>query len=240
MDSVVSNADTEEVLKGQIDYYRARATEYDDWFLRRGRYDHGEVATRHWFEQVGEVRAALVALPLDGAEVLELAPGTGIWTRELCARAKHVTAVDASPEMMELNRQRLGVDAARVSYIEADLFDWQPAQTFDVVVFCFWISHIPQVRLDPFLDKVAATLKPGGSVFFLDGRREPTSTATDHVLPVEREELMVRRLDDGREYTIVKNFWNARDLEARCLRAGLDVTVSETDDYFQFGIGRRR
>ena len=228
------------VLQEQIDYYRARATEYDDWFLRHGRYDHGAVATTNWFEQVGHVRAALATVPLDAAEVLELAPGTGIWTRELCARAKHVTAVDASPEMMELNRQRLGIDAAKVTFIEADLFDWQSERTFDAVVFCFWISHIPLVRLDPFLAKVAAMLRPGGWVFFLDARREPTSTAADHVLPGEREELMVRRLDDGREFTIVKNFWNARDLEARCLRAGLDVAVSETSDYFQFGIGRRR
>ena len=102
------DADTDVVLLEQIDYYRARATEYDDWFLRLGRYDRGEEATRRWFEQVEEVRRALRALPLDEKNILELAPGTGIWTKELCNRAAHITAVDASSEMIELNRQRLG------------------------------------------------------------------------------------------------------------------------------------
>ena len=114
METVTTGANADRVLQEQIGYYRARATEYDQWFLRLGRYDHGEVATRRWFEQVNQVRAALATVALDGAEVLELAPGTGIWTAEICARAKHVTAVDASPEMMDLNRQRLGADAERV------------------------------------------------------------------------------------------------------------------------------
>jgi demethylmenaquinone methyltransferase/2-methoxy-6-polyprenyl-1,4-benzoquinol methylase len=239
METVTTGANADRVLQEQIGYYRARATEYDEWFLRLGRYDHGEDATRHWFDQVDQVRAALATVALDGAQVLELAPGTGIWTAEICARAKHVTAVDASPEMMDLNRQRLGADAAKVTYIEADLFEWQPEESFDAVVFCFWISHIPANRLDRFLAKVATMTRPGGSVFFLDGRRERTSTASDHTLPAIDEELMVRHLDDGRQFTIVKNFWMAPDLEARCARAGLDVKVSETRDYFQYGVGRR-
>lgn len=67
-----------DVLHEQIQYYRARATEYDDWFLRLGRYDRGEDATRRWCEQVEDVRLALMGLPLDGKNVLELASGTGI------------------------------------------------------------------------------------------------------------------------------------------------------------------
>ena len=73
-----SDANSANVLLEQIDYYRARATEYDDWFLRLGRYDRGEDATRRWFEQVEEVRQALRALPLDEKNILELASGTGI------------------------------------------------------------------------------------------------------------------------------------------------------------------
>ena len=239
METMPDIPDVDRILQEQMRYYRERAAEYDHWFLRMGRYDHGEAATRDWFEQVGQVRAALAAVPLDGAKVLELAPGTGIWTAELGSRAEHVTAVDASAEMIQLNRRRLGADAAKVTYVEADLFDWQAEETYDVVVFCFWISHIPEARLDWFLAKVAAMTRPGGSVFFLDGRREPTSTATDHSLRANDVGLMVRRLEDGREFTIVKNFWNARDLESRCARAGLDVKVNETRDYFQYGIGHR-
>ncbi|MHB1089274.1 MAG: class I SAM-dependent methyltransferase [Acidimicrobiales bacterium] len=228
------------VLDEQIRYYRARANEYDDWFLRVGRYDRGEDATRRWFGQVDEVRTVLRSLALDEKNVLELAPGTGIWTEELCDRVAHLTAVDASSEMIALNRERLGSRAHKVTFIEADLFEWLPDEQFDAVVFCFWISHVPTSRIDDFLARVATMLTPDGTVFFLDARRESTSTATDHVLPSNDEEVMTRRLDDGRTFTIYKNFWDAHELEDICRRAGLDVTVSETEDYFQFGVGTRR
>lgn len=227
------------VLTQQVDYYRARAPEYDDWFLRRGRYDRGEVATQRWFNQVEEVRELLRRLPLDGKNVLELAPGSGLWTEELCPRVAHLTAVDASREMIALNRQRLGGLSRNVTYIEADLFEWQPDQQFDAVIFCFWISHIPVNRLEAFLAKVAAMLTTGGTVFFVDSRREPTSTSGDHVLPLVGEQVMVRRLDDGREFTIIKNFWDAAALMEKCQMAGLNVRIHETADYFQVGVGTR-
>lgn len=227
------------VLAEQLGYYRARAGEYDRWFRREGRYDRGDAARSAWFTEIGEVRAAFGELPVDGSDVAELAADTGIWTEVLAGRAAHVTAVDASPEMIAENRRKLGPRAGRVTYVTADLFHWDPGRTWDAVVFCFWISHVPRARLDGFLSRVAGMVRPGGWVFFLDGRPEPTSTAADHVLPGKGEEVMVRRLDDGREYRIVKNFWPAPELEERCRLAGLDVAVSETPTYFQYGRGIR-
>ena len=32
---------TEDLARDMIDYYDARAPEYDDWYLRRGRYERG-------------------------------------------------------------------------------------------------------------------------------------------------------------------------------------------------------
>ncbi|MBW4077079.1 MAG: class I SAM-dependent methyltransferase [Acidobacteria bacterium] len=231
--------DEASVLEGQILYYRARANEYDDWFLRLGRYDRGEDATQRWFAQIEEVRDVLSSLPLDDKNVLELAPGTGIWTEALCDRVAHLTAVDASSEMIALNRERLGARAGKVTFVEADLFEWLPTEEFDAVVFCFWLSHIPTRRIDEFLSRVATMLTLGGAVFFLDARREPTSTASDHVLPFDDQEIMTRRLDDGREFSIYKNFWDGPVLEEKCRHAGLEVSVHETKDYFQFGVGTR-
>lgn len=236
---VRSDAREQRVLQEQIEYYRARATEYDDWFLRVGRYDRGEDATRRWFEQADQVRRALKAVPLDGKDVLELAPGTGIWTEEIVGRARHLTVLDSSIEMLDLNRVRLGGAAEKVNFLEDDIFEWTPDRTYDAVIFCFWISHVPVAQIDSFLENVARMITPGGSVFFLDARKEHASTAKDHVLPGEGEETMTRRLDDGREYTIVKNFWDSRELERKCARAGLQVGVRETADFFQFGIGTR-
>ena len=40
-------------LQEQVDYYRARASEYDEWFYRIGRYDRGSEINQRWFNEVG-------------------------------------------------------------------------------------------------------------------------------------------------------------------------------------------
>jgi len=217
-------------------YYRARAAEYDEWFYRRGRFDRSPETNARWFAEAEQLYRALDALHLTG-DVLELAPGTGIWTERLVRTARSVTAVDASPEMVELNRAKVGSD--RVTYVLADLFTWRPDRRYDAVCFGFWLSHVPDERLDDFLAMVASALRPGGKLFFVDGRREPTSTAADHQLPDEHTPVMIRRLNDGREFQIVKIFYEPAALAARFTRAGLDVTVRETPTYFIYGTGTR-
>jgi SAM-dependent methyltransferase len=233
-----SPSETEAILAEQIQYYRARALEYDEWWERRGRYDRGSEENARWFSERTEVLAAFDRLKLQG-DVLELAPGTGIWTERLARTARSVTAVDASVEMIAINRERMGEAAATVSYVQADLFAWEPTRRFDAAVFCFWISHVPRERLDAFLQTVSEAVDTGGRVFFVDGRRQPSSTAIDHDLPDPGSEVMTRRLNDGRAYRVVKNFWPSEELESRCWRSRLDVTVAETATYFQYGYGQK-
>jgi 2-polyprenyl-3-methyl-5-hydroxy-6-metoxy-1,4-benzoquinol methylase len=229
------------VAKSTLDdmaaYYRARAAEYDEWFYRRGRFDHGPEANARWLAEAETVFAALDALQITG-DVLELAPGTGIWTERLARTAASVTAIDASAEMIAINRAK--VQKETVTYLLDDLFAWQPNRTFDAAVFGFWISHVPLERLAGFLATVAAALRPGGRIFFVDGRREPTSTAVDHQLPAADSQVMTRLLNDGHAYRVVKNFYDPAALTADCAAAGLDVTVRETPTYFIYGFGARR
>jgi demethylmenaquinone methyltransferase/2-methoxy-6-polyprenyl-1,4-benzoquinol methylase len=75
-----------------------------------------------------------------------------------------------------------------------------------VVVFCFWITHVPVERLDQFLGRVANALVPGGSVFFIDNRRGRISLDVA-VLGQGGNRVPVRRLSDGREYRIIKNYF---------------------------------
>src|SRR5437868_4513177 len=116
----------DELLQQQIDYYRSRAGEYDEWFLRQGRYDHGAEANNRWFAEVAQVADALDVFAPTG-DVLELACGTGLWTQHLVGHGGRVTAVDAAPEVIAINRQRLGPDAP-VEYMQGDLFSWRPSR----------------------------------------------------------------------------------------------------------------
>ena len=51
--------DERALLQEQVDYYRARAGEYDEWFFRQGRYDRGPAHRDSWLAEVAIVEAAL-------------------------------------------------------------------------------------------------------------------------------------------------------------------------------------
>jgi demethylmenaquinone methyltransferase/2-methoxy-6-polyprenyl-1,4-benzoquinol methylase len=231
----VAPAVSDEVLESQLAYYRARAPEYDDWFARRGRYFRGEQATAAWEREVDDVRLVLGAIGLAGLDVLELAPGTGIWTAELLAAGAAVTAVDAAPEMLGNLHERLA--GPGLTTVLADLFAWEPPRRFDAVVSCFFMSHVPDELFDTFMALLADASKRGARIFLLDGLAEPTSTAEDHVLPSQGVQTMTRRLDDGRTFEIVKRFRADEEIRSAAQRHGLSVEVLTTPTYFQMVVG---
>jgi SAM-dependent methyltransferase len=222
------------LLTEQLDYYRARAGEYDRWWNREGRFDRGQAANARWFAEAALLEDVLASFDLRG-DVLELACGTGLWTRHLAAYAASLTAVDGSAEVLAINRTRVGSE--RVRYIQADLFHWTPPGSYDACVFSFWLSHVPQQRFAPFWEMVARALRPGGRVLFIDSARTERSTAADHRLPEADESTMTRRLDDGREFQIVKRFYDPRALQAELASQGWAFEIATTGEFFIYGTG---
>lgn len=224
----------ESLLAEQRRYYSARAPEYDDWWLRREGYTLDPDAREGWFADVAALEAELRRFGPSG-DVLELAAGTGIWTRRLAGYADRVTAVDASAEVLELNRAKVGPGAA-VHHVVADVFEWEPPRTFDVCFFGFWLSHVPHARLAGFWDLVGGALTPGGRVFLIDNARtgDPRHTVS------RSGEVMRRRLSDGREFEIVKRFWAPAELEDEAAAFGWRLRAGETPNgHFLFASGRR-
>ncbi len=77
-------------------------------------------------------------------------------------------------------------------------------------------------------------LKPGGRFAFIDSRPDPQSSAADH--PTPTDDVSVRRLDDGREFTIVKVYYTAEELAAALAAAGFaDAAVTQTGRFFLLG-----
>src|SRR5579884_2471696 len=107
------------MLAGQLAYYRARAAEYDATSYRADEGDRDAVAA---------VAAVVADLAIRG-DVLELAGGTGVWTRELARTARSVHYVDGAPEMCE--RARARVHAPDVDFEVADVFGYRPARRYD-------------------------------------------------------------------------------------------------------------
>jgi 2-polyprenyl-3-methyl-5-hydroxy-6-metoxy-1,4-benzoquinol methylase len=222
----------ERLLAEQVDYYRERAGEYEDWWFRRGRYNHGADANAAWFAQAAEVLADLDRFEPAG-QVLELACGTGLWTGRLAAHATKVTAVDASPEALEIARGK--VAATNVDFLQADVFAWEPEQSYDVCFFSFWLSHVPKERSQSFWEKVERALAPDGRVYLIDSARSTRASARDHALQDPDEEVMLRRLADGREYHIVKHWFHADALRRQLADHGWNAHVQTTREFFIYG-----
>jgi SAM-dependent methyltransferase len=203
----------ERVLAEQKRYYAERAPEYDDWWYRRGRYTRDAEHERRWLLDVAEVEERLRSFAPSG-DILELAAGTGIWTRRLVPTADRVLAVDANAETLALN-----TPAAEL--VVADIFSWRPPQQFDVVFFSFWLSHVPEERFAEFWALVRSALRPGGRVFLIDSG--PPEVVGDG-------ELQVRQLADGREFTIVKRFWQPEELAGRVAELGFELDLELTEN----------
>jgi demethylmenaquinone methyltransferase/2-methoxy-6-polyprenyl-1,4-benzoquinol methylase len=215
-----------DLLGEQKRYYAERAAEYDDWWYRRGRYELGPDALARWQADVGEAETALERFAPFGS-ALELAAGTGIWTRKLVERADRVLALDANAETLALN-------TSDADLVRADVFEWRPAERFDLVFFSFWLSHVPEERFDEFWGLVRDALVPGGRVFLVDsGGGDTAHTGTDQV---DGEET--RSLSDGRTFRIVKRRWGPEELAARVRPLGFELDLRDTaNGHFLYGCG---
>ena len=214
-----------DILNEQMAYYRARAQEYDESIYQVGRFASHEQPVDEQTANLDQARVRLEALePVQQA--LELACGTGMWTASLLTIAQQVTALDASPEMLESARRKVG--DARVRYQQADLFTWEPAEQYDLVFFAFWLSHVPPERLDDFLARVQRAVLPGGQLFIVD---QYAPLPDDLLLPQEGI-YHTRTLHDGRAFKIVKVFYDLELLEEELAQHGFTVATQKHGDIF--------
>lgn len=193
------------LLAEQIAYYRAHAFAYDRAYAERA--------------DLRELVATLNGLPIAG-DVLELACGTGQWTKALAARARSVTAVDSAPEVLGIARERAG--SPNVEFVRADVFGWQPERGYDTVFFALWLSHVPASRFGEFWAKVAAALAPHGRAVFIDEGAAPA---------LEDVTSEVRSLDDGSEYRIVKIYHEPSALTRELAALGWSADVRRLGDF---------
>ncbi|HUG02492.1 MAG TPA: class I SAM-dependent methyltransferase [Longimicrobiales bacterium] len=213
-------------------YYAARAPEYDDWYLRRGRYSHGPISDMAWQADLDAATMWLDGLPMSG-EIVELAAGTGWWS-PLLAQKGELSIYDAVEQPLDIARERLLAHGLRAHIHVHDAWA-EPDRQVDALFTGFWLSHVPRARLADFLAICRRWLKPGGIYAFIDSRRDPASGAADN--PAPADDMSLRRLADGREFRIPKVFYEPDEIEAALLAAGFDSAAVKTTSRF-FLLGR--
>ena len=219
-----------------IAYYAARAPEYDEWYLRSDRYVHTEMDDAAWRADLDLAARWLDAVPMRG-EIVELAAGTGWWSRCLAPKGR-LTASDISPEMIRLARSRLRGLGLAADFEIRD--NWaEPDRQVDGLFTGFWLSHVSRERLPAFLSLVHRWLRPGGVFAFMDSRRDQASGAIDHQPPAN--DVQLRRLNDGRTFQVRKVYYSPAELVAALTNGGfIDARVETSERFFLLGQARNR
>jgi SAM-dependent methyltransferase len=230
-----------------VAYYEARAPEYDDWYLRRGRYDHGPIHDAAWNAELDAAGRWLDELPIAG-RIVELAAGTGWWSPLLASKGE-LWMYDAAEAPLARARERLVAHRLRAHLHVRDAWaepdgaagegtagDGSPA---DALFAGFWLSHVERARTGAFLELARRWLAPGGRIALIDSLPDPRSGAVDHEPPAR--DRSVRRLADGRTFTIIKVYRSADEIASGLTDAGFrDVDVRTTGRFFVLATAVRR
>lgn len=101
--------------------------------------------------------------PFEFQNCLEIGCGTGKNTVWLAEKARSVTSVDLSFEMLEKAKEK--IRTKNVEFIQADIIeDWKFSKGgYDLITFSLVLEHIKY--LDAIFKKAAAALKPGGLMY---------------------------------------------------------------------------
>jgi SAM-dependent methyltransferase len=183
-------------------YYSRRAREYEEIYHR-----NDPARQREQQAIANELRRVV-----QERRVLEIACGTGYWTRFAIETAAHVCGIDSSPEMLALARAK-NLPESRVQFHRADAYDLRGVSgDFDACVAMFWFSHLPRARVELFLDQLRDRLGPDSVVFMADNILV-AGIGGELVHPEGSEDTYkIRTLADGSTERVLKNYFNEKEL----------------------------
>jgi demethylmenaquinone methyltransferase/2-methoxy-6-polyprenyl-1,4-benzoquinol methylase len=203
-----------------IEYYARRAREYDRIYERPERQADLARLTE------------LVSAWARGERVLELACGTGWWTERLSRTAALVVAADLSPEVLAVAAERR-FGPAPVELRRGDAFHPEALEGgFTAAVLGFLLSHVPRAAVPGLLDAVGHRLGPGGTVILFDNRWVEGSSTPLSRRDADGETYQVRRLENGTEFEVRKNFHDAAELHGFLAGRATDVELHELEYYW--------
>lgn len=143
--------------------------------------------------------------------MLEVACGTGYWTRCIADSARRVHATDLASQPLAIARAKNSLHS--VSFSEADAFDLPDRLgSFDAAFAGFWFSHVPIARRSKFLASLHRRLHVGSLVVWIDNTR-----VQQELFPISERDAagntyQTRTLSDGSSHRVLKNFPSAAEL----------------------------
>jgi 2-polyprenyl-6-hydroxyphenyl methylase/3-demethylubiquinone-9 3-methyltransferase len=161
--------------------------------------------------QINPLRLNLIAskVKLSGSKVLDVGCGGGILSESLAKEGAEVTGIDQGENVIKIAKLHMKESGLNIKYKQLNIEDYflKNKEKFD-------IEHVP----DPssIIEKCAALLKPGGTIFFSTINRNPKS----FLFAIIGAEYVLNLLPKGtHEYN---KFITPAELRGWCLPRQLD------------------
>lgn len=123
------------------------------------------LSNEHWNHNAHYHEYLIGRIPAHCGQILEIGCGTGEFSRLLAGRAERVLALDLSPQMIRLARER-AKPYPNIDFVAGDVMTHHlPDDQFDCIATLTTIHHLP---IETILRKIRKALKPGGVFVCLD------------------------------------------------------------------------
>jgi demethylmenaquinone methyltransferase/2-methoxy-6-polyprenyl-1,4-benzoquinol methylase len=196
-----------------IGYYAKRAAEYERIYTKPERQTDLQAMKQ------------LLGRAFKGDHVFEVACGTGYWTQFIAKSAASILAIDRNLQVIDLARRK-DFGTCRTEFAAADAYLLNGVSGEHTAGFHgFWWSHLPITKIGEFLSRFHSRLAAGAKVVMIDNTYVEGSNT-----PILREDsngntFQLRKLDDGSEHEVMKNFPSDSDLFTCLSGYATDVCV---------------
>jgi len=181
------------------EYYSKRAKEYEQIYYRDDPVRQSELA---------KIKN-LIRNSFRNKSVLEIACGTGYWTKTVTQTAKNITAVDSSAEMLEVAKAKM----LKANFMLDNAYSLKNVrEKFNGGLANFWFSHIHKSQINSFLDTFHKKLQTKSIVIMTDNVFNKAIGGELIKIHGNENTYKVRTLGDGTTYRILKNYYNEEEL----------------------------
>lgn len=184
------------------EYYSHRVEEYEDIYYRDDLVRQNEQTEIH-----NELRSIF-----KNKSVLEVACGTGYWTKTISEVANNILAIDYSKDVIDVAKSKnLSAD-----FLVDDAYKLKKVEnSFNGGCANFWFSHVPRNIISEFLNTFHDKLAKGSHVFMADNIFLKGIGGDLIRKQGDENTYKVRTLSDGSTYEIIKNYYSREELAER-------------------------
>jgi demethylmenaquinone methyltransferase/2-methoxy-6-polyprenyl-1,4-benzoquinol methylase len=165
-------------------------------------------------------------------DLIEIACGTGYWTQYISKTAKHIFATDINEKVINIAKSKQ-YESENVKFQLADVFNLpDEIGKYEAGFGGFIWSHIPKQELSMFLRKFLTVITPGGMLIFIDNNYVEGSSTPIYITDEFQNAFQKRKLVDGSEHSIIKNFPTDDELLTLIKPVATDIEITRFEYYW--------